>query len=114
MDRQPDHRRFPRISSQHAVLVKKLGPKAVEEITRTKVVGLGGCMFVSDESVGVGAAVELLMAVRGEALRALSRVVWERSRESGGWEIGVEFLEISDAHRELIRELLAEPDANGG
>ncbi|MHB8763357.1 MAG: PilZ domain-containing protein, partial [Deferrisomatales bacterium] len=87
-------RRFPRVPSENALLVHKLGPDAVEGFARTRVVGLGGCMFVSDEPLGVGAHLELLISVHGQVARALGQVVYELPAEGGCLEVGVEFIEV--------------------
>lgn len=101
-------RRFPRIPSENAVLVKKLGPADMEGFAKTRVVGLGGCMFVSDEPLGVDAYLDLLISVRGRVVKTRGRVVYEIPREGDEVEVGVEFLEISPHDRDIIEELFPE------
>lgn len=98
-------RRFPRIPSQNAVLVRKLGQEAVEGFAKTKVVGLGGCMFVSDEQIGVDSYLDLLISVRGRVAKALGRVVYEIPKEQEEVEVGVEFVQIAPEDREIIEAL---------
>ncbi len=109
VDEYPEKRRFPRISSEHAVLVTRLGPEALERFARTRVVGLGGCMFVADSAYGVGSAIEILISVKGQVAKARGRVVWESPAPDGKLEIGVEFLAIEDADRRILEQLFAEP-----
>ncbi|GAB4261278.1 MAG: hypothetical protein Kow0092_10700 [Deferrisomatales bacterium] len=104
-------RRFPRIPSENAVLVKKLGPEAVEGFAKTRVVGLGGCMFVSDEPLGVGAYLDLLISVRGRVVKSLGRVVYERPKSAETIEVGVEFIQISPDDREVIESLFGQRTA---
>jgi hypothetical protein len=102
----PHRRRFPRISSEHTVLVKKLGGDAAEAFAKTRVVGLGGCMFVSSGPVGVGSIVEVLISVHLRVVRALVRVVYEIAKGDTEFEVGVEFVEISPADRQIIEAML--------
>jgi|YNPNPStandDraft_1061719.scaffolds.fasta_scaffold04000_4 c-di-GMP-binding flagellar brake protein YcgR len=101
----PNKRRFPRVPSEHAVLVKKLAPEVHEDFARTRVMGLGGCMFVSSEPLGVGSPVEILISVKDQVIKAQARVVWENPTEAGTVEIGVEFLHISPEDRAAIERL---------
>lgn len=110
MDNNPGgQRRFPRIGSENAVLVKKIAPDRAEGFVKTRVVGLGGCMFVTDELLGVGALVELLIAVSGRIVKASGRVVYEIPKESQTIEVGIEFLELEDSDRKVIEGLFSSP-----
>jgi hypothetical protein len=101
-----DLRRFPRIASQHAVLVKRLGDDAdVEELVATTSVGVGGCSFVSDEPLGVGSVVEVLLSVRHEVVRAKARVVYEVEESRGRCEIGLAYIDLGNEDRERIEQL---------
>lgn len=99
-----DQRRYPRLSSSLAVLATRLGESPREEIGRTRVVGLGGCSFVSRERFGVGSALELLITVGRDVIRSHVRVVYENPSQEG-WEVGVEFLEISQVDRQRLARL---------
>ncbi|MDW7711939.1 MAG: PilZ domain-containing protein [Deferrisomatales bacterium] len=98
-------RRFPRIPSENAVLIKKLGPEESEGFAKTRVVGLGGCMFVSDERLGVDSCLDLLISVRGRVVKTRGRVAYEVDTGGGELEVGVEFLEISPHDRAILQEL---------
>ncbi|MFA6958231.1 MAG: PilZ domain-containing protein [Thermoanaerobaculia bacterium] len=104
MDREL--RRFPRISSQHAVLVKRLGGAEIEEFAATTTVGLGGCGFTSDERVPVGALLEILISARPEVISAKAKVVYVQELPSGKQEIGVEFIGLPEIDRDKIQQLL--------
>jgi len=101
-----EKRRFPRIPAQHALLVKKLAEQSSESLARTEVMGGGGCMFVHDELLGEGARIQLLISVRGAVVKATARVAWERPREDGRYEVGVEFTDVSHEDRGIIDSLL--------
>jgi hypothetical protein len=112
-DEYPEKRRFPRLPAEHAVLVKALGPGETEEFAKTKTVGLGGCMFVSDTALGLGSAIELLISVRGGVVRAQARVVYEIPAE-GGFKVGVEFLRMATGDLKLLQALFeGQPDDSG-
>jgi c-di-GMP-binding flagellar brake protein YcgR len=99
-------RRFPRISSQHAVLVKRLGGAEIEEFAATTTVGLGGCGFTSDERLPIGEVLEILISARPEVISAKARVVYVQLLPSGKQEIGVEFVSLPEVDREKIQSLL--------
>lgn len=113
MQLQPKIRRFPRIPAEHAVMVRLLGVKAFEEFARTRVIGPGGCMFVSEESLGFGSLMELSIAVRGRVVKTDSRVVYEIRKSPTEHQVGVEFLRISPADRSFIESCVAN-SRNGG
>lgn len=102
-------RRYPRISSQHAVLVKRLGEEELEGFGRTKTMAVGGCSFVSDESYGEGSALELLIAVEHRVVSSRGRVVYENPLEDGRFEVGVEFLQLDDSDLEVIQKIFENP-----
>ena len=109
MQPQPKIRRFPRIEATHAVMVRILGPGDFEEFARTRVIGPGGCMFVSEESLGFGSLMELSIALRGRVVKTDGRVVYEIRKSATEHQVGVEFLRISPADRAYLEILAAGP-----
>jgi len=108
MQPRPKIRRFPRVSAVHAVMVRLLGVKAFEEFARTRVIGPGGCMFVSEESLGFGSLMELSIAVRGRGVKTDSRVVYEIRKSPTEHQVGVEFLRISSSDRSFLESIVAQ------
>ena len=108
MQPQSKSRRFPRIQAVHAVMVRLLGPSTFEEFARTRVIGAGGCMFVSEESLGFGSLMELSIALRGRVVKTDGRVVYEIRRSASEHQVGVEFLRISSADREYLETLVTQ------
>ena len=104
----PTHnRRFPRIPSANTVLVAQVDGEEVDRFARTRTVGLGGCGFVYGEPLAAGTIVELMIAVRPEAIKTLARVVYHQALPDGtGYEIGVEFLALDQDHRRALETLL--------
>lgn len=100
-------RRFPRVKAEHAVMVRLLGTLPFEEFARTRVIGPGGCMFVSEESLGFGSLMELSIALQGRVLKTDSRVVYEISRSPTEHQVGVEFLRISPADRAFLESFVS-------
>jgi hypothetical protein len=107
MQASPKIRRFPRVQAEHAVMLRLLGVRPFEEFARTRVLGPGGCMFVSQESLGFGSLMELSIAVQGRVLRTDSRVVYE-IRKGDSHQVGVEFLRISPADRAFLETVIAQ------
>lgn len=106
-------RRFPRIQAEHAVMVRLLGTLPFEEFARTRVIGSGGCMFVSEESLGFGSLMELSIALQGRVLKTDSRVVYEISKSPTEHQVGVEFLRISPADRAFLETFVAKRKPDG-
>jgi hypothetical protein len=101
------NRRFPRIPAANTVLVAQVDGRTVDQFARTRSVGLGGCGFVYPEPLTEGAIIELMIALRPEAIKTLARVAYQRAREDGGgFDIGVEFLALSPEHRRTLEDLL--------
>jgi c-di-GMP-binding flagellar brake protein YcgR len=113
MQPRPKIRRFPRVSAVHAVMVRLLGVKAFEEFARTRVIGPGGCMFVSEESLGFGSLMELSIALRGRVVKTDSRVVYEIQKGPTEHQVGVEFLRISSADRTFLESFVAQRKDTG-
>jgi hypothetical protein len=101
-------RRFPRVKSENLVLVKKVGTETFEEVTKTQVLGLGGCMIVHPEPLGEGARIEITLAVRHQVVKAVARVLYENRQPDGNYHIGVEFVQIPDADLEILKGLFTE------
>jgi hypothetical protein len=98
-------RRYPRIPSENTILLKKLGPAEMESFAKTQIVGLGGCMFVSDELYGTGTYFDLLISVKNTVVKAMGKVVYEVPDADGKFQIGCEFIHISDSDRQILEVL---------
>jgi hypothetical protein len=106
-DQPSEQRRFPRIPSENALLVKKLGDEESESLAKTRVMGGGGCMFTHEASLGVGSTVELLISLPQRVLKARARVVYELPTKPSGVEVGVEFLGVDAEDRHALDALLS-------
>ena len=98
------HRAFPRIHAEHSALIKRLHQDGApfEALARTKVLGLGGCLLLADESLGSGSLLEVLIAFDGRVVRTDARVVYEIPRSDSRLEVGVQFLRLDPTDRALI------------
>jgi hypothetical protein len=106
MQSRPKIRRFPRVPAEHAVMVRLLGVRPFEEFARTRIIGPGGCMFVSEESLGFGSLMELSIAVQGRVLKTDGRVVYEIRKSPTEHQVGVEFLRITPADRAFLENVV--------
>ena len=103
---QTERRRFPRVPLEIAVLVELLGDQIGDQIARTQDLSVGGCLFTCPSSFPPGSVVQLLINVKGEVIDAVGRVVYATPVASG-FELGVEFVFIRDAHRARIEGLFS-------
>ena len=103
-----NRRRFPRIRSENAVFVKKLGAESEEGFAKTRSLGPGGCMFVNPEPLGVGSIVEILIHTSTRVLQAVGRVIYEKKSGDAAYEIGVEFGSIPLEDQKLLNALFGE------
>ncbi len=104
-----EERRFPRLASHLSVLVRNIEDGGLEELAHTKSIALGGCSFVSDEQITMGARLEILIAVEREVIRAEARAVYDRPTEDGRREVGVEFTDLDGAAMRQINNLFERP-----
>jgi hypothetical protein len=100
-------RRFPRVQTDALVEVKILGDRRRMKIAWVKVLGAGGCMLVSDDSIGYRSLMELRINMGGRELRADGRVAWESRQGPGEHHVGIEFLRIGRSDRATIEALVA-------
>ena len=107
---QQSVRRFPRVPSENVVLLQKLERGAEEELAKTGVVGLGGCMIVTKTPVGVGSLVSLMISVTGQVIKTEARVVYELKQGPREFHAGLEFLRLLPSDRELLAKLLEVPE----
>lgn len=103
-------RRFPRLASENPVLVTRLDDDHVGSLTVTRSLGLGGCLAITDEKLGVGARVKVVISVHGAVVEATGRVVYETVRPDRRFDTGIEFLELPALDRVVIERLFERPD----
>ena len=106
----PDQRRFPRIRSENPFLVKKLDDETVGAFGKTGEMGLGGCMFVSEQAFGPGTLLGIAISVQGQVIQVVARVAHLRPQGSQ-FEIGVEFLLVDPSERRIIERLFMDSTA---
>jgi hypothetical protein len=99
------HRRYPRRPVARPVLVKVMGDRPSEEYAQTRVIGLGGCCFLTDKSLGSATQLDLLISLDEGVIQADGRVVYEIPRSDSRREVGVEFLRLAPADRRRLEGL---------
>ena len=108
MNERFQERRFPRIPSKHVVLIQRLEEDAEEHLARTGGVGLGGCSVISNEPIGAGSFVRVLLSVAGDVVETEARVVYENTLDDGRIQIGVEFMRLSEDDTQRLEALFKE------
>ena len=73
----------------------------------TQIISAGGCMLVSDRSIGFGSLMEVTLSCDGKLLRADARVAWERRKSPSEHEVGIEFLRIASRDRAVLEQIVA-------
>ena len=111
-DGQDARRRFPRVPAENKVLVRDPADTPRAEFAETNSVGLGGCGFRSELPLEVDQRVELLILVDPLLLKAKARVAYTRPLDDGGFDVGVEFVELKDKDREVLEGLLEAKKSN--
>ena len=111
-------RRFPRARVDRPVLVSLIEPdpyrEKIDQFTRTRMLGAGGCMFESTTALGFGSLAQVVIALGERTIKADARVAWESTRGEDRHEIGLEFLRISREDRASIADLVAEAATRPG
>jgi PilZ domain len=105
-------RRYPRARVDRPVLISLIEPdpyrEKIDQFTRTRVIGPGGCMFQSKVSLGFGSLAEVVIALGERTVKADARVAWESDRGPDRHDVGLEFLRISREDRASISALVAQ------
>ncbi len=99
-------RRFPRLPVENKVLVRDPADSPRAAFSETKSVGLGGCGFHSDLPLEVDQRVEILILVETRLIKAKARVAYARLMDGGGFDAGVEFIELKERDRAILQGLL--------
>jgi len=104
-EEQINKRRFPRMPSQHLVMVERESAPDAGTLTKTRCVSQGGCGLILEDSFEEGSMIIVHIAVRDRIVKAEARVVYQNESEQGRFETGVEFIDIDDRDRKAIAEL---------
>jgi hypothetical protein len=99
-------RRFPRVASENAILVKRKRDRGPGEVLSTRVIGLGGCMFVHEGPLGVGVSLELSILVGLRLANLNARVVYQNPQRDSIYQIGVEFIDPSPKDLDILLGLV--------
>jgi len=99
-------RRFPRVAADALAYVRILGDRRKEKVAWVKMLGAGGCMLVTDDSIGYLSLMELRISLGSRELRADGRVAWEARQNPREHHVGIEFIRIGQADRTAIERLV--------
>ena len=104
-------RRFPRIVWENPLLVREERSRSDHEFRRTRVIGLGGLMFLSDRLYGTGDLLGVALPLGDTVVETRCRVVYENPCEAGV-EVGLEFLSLTPEERRALEAVVARGDAS--
>ena len=105
-----DRRRYPRIAAP--VYYRPAGPDFLHHRRTTVDVSLGGMRVYTDDELQVGTRLEIDLLLDGDVTaRCWARIAWV-DRLSGDaralYDIGLEFIDMSDEDRSLLMKALKE------
>lgn len=99
-----EKRRYPRKEAEYPVLLELAGDDSEGIFSKTRVVGLGGCMVTNPRPLGFRSLVKLSIAFNGRIVSADGRVAYELPSDANEFEVGIEFLRLApDDRRHLAR-----------
>lgn len=107
-----EKRRFPRLNTS-SVIVSWRKIKTLDNLSKTKDISGGGiCLMIEEkDSLAVGDALQLEFSLPSkEIIHSKGQVVWLDEFAIGDinaqsrFEVGIEFIDISDKDREVIKQ----------
>ncbi len=105
-----NRRRYPRIAAP--VFYRPAGPGVFHHRRATVDVSLGGMRAYTDDELRVGMRLEIdLILTDEDTARCWARVAWvDRLPGDAGalYDVGLEFLDMSDEHSRLLRKALTD------
>jgi len=102
-------RRFPRLRVEQPLFIEVLEERGPQGFSRTCSLGEGGCSFRSEEDIGYLSLMKVCISLAGHVVTADGRAVYQLPQDSGGYEVGVEFLRVSSEDRQHIRQIVTAP-----
>ncbi len=99
-----ERRIHPRMALASTILVQA---NELETLTTTRDIGMGGVRVLHMAPLGEGTPVRLDISLDGGLVRAEGRVVFEKLRGDGVYELGIQFLSIDDSERRKLELFFA-------
>ncbi|HEV8630459.1 MAG TPA: PilZ domain-containing protein [Thermoanaerobaculia bacterium] len=99
-------RRFPRVHVEQPLFVEVLEDRGAQGFSRTRTLGEGGCSFKSPYAIGYLSLMKVSISLSGRVVTADGRAVYQVEQTDGEFEVGVEFLRLSNEDRIHIRQLV--------
>src|SRR5580765_8718 len=92
-------RRFPRLRVDQPIFLEVLDERGPQAFARTRTIGEGGCSFKSPYGIGYLSLMKLSISLVGRVVTADCRAVYQVPEGDGAFEVGVEFLRVSNEDR---------------
>ncbi|PLX42455.1 MAG: hypothetical protein C0609_09480 [Deltaproteobacteria bacterium] len=89
-------RRFQRIRTDAEAKISAPIMGGVPERARVGELGLGGCLFYTEEKIGVGRMFMLYLNLNGREVSAVVKVLYDYVNDEGKVCSGAEFLDVED------------------
>ena len=113
---QKDKRRHPRFKSHR--VIRAVGPHGREIQGQSALINMseGGLLFYSVEEVTADTHIEITIDIPEfhSSIRVGARVSWVQSatERPGAYFVGVQFEELAEPHRSMIKKIAAPPKAS--
>jgi len=106
-----EKRVYDRVRSLNLVSLSKLGEGGyveLAELGRTLDLSEGGIKLEAFETIPVGTRTKLRIGLRDEIIEVQGRITYLQEGEAGRVITGIEFADLPEEHREVLRRFLSE------
>lgn len=103
-----ERRRFVRIESLNLLSYSLCVDDKIEsygQMGRTLDVSLGGLLIQTNETFPIGTILEIKIGIKENIIRVLGRIVHSREVDEGLYDLGIEFVNVSDTDKKIISDL---------
>jgi hypothetical protein len=109
-----ERRKYERLPVHHLLKYKIIGEEATEGVLSfVRNISAGGVLFHSDEALPTDKVIEVEVLInfpmRPQPIKVLAKVLRSRPlHKIGGYDVAIEFLDLSDLEREFITKKIAD------
>lgn len=101
-----DVRKYPRIGVEYPFSYHPVSSRGEKlNFARTKTLGIGGLMFELDQPLKTGTFYDLNLTLGEKGLAIRGKIAYSKRVEPELYQIGIEFLDISEKDREMLLEI---------
>jgi len=109
-----EKRSSQRVKSLNLVSLSKFSDEGyveLAELGRTLDISLGGIKLEAFEAIPVGTRTKLRIALRDDIIDVDGRVTYQQEAGEGRIVTGIQFVDLSEEHRQVLERFLSEKSA---